>query len=701
MVAQDRYPRPENIQKLAERLCELGYWPVPIPAGCKGPTTAGWQNLRLTADRVADYFNETGMLIGVLHTNVLALDIDVYDSDLSKQIITEAARRFPGALERIGEAPKSALFFRMEEPGFKIHSTRKYEKADTTAQLEVRSATRQIVVYGKHPATQRPYTWPKGELWSTPWGSLPLAKQPEIEQFRDWTEDLLRKWAGVKDTKIIDLGLYSGRTFDTGDKPTPEQFIDYLNHIPSNLAYKDWLDVLMGTHDFFSGSLAGLEAAKNWSSDYQKYTPEEVEKKWRSFEPGKGISFKTVLHFAKQNGADIRRRAEFRIDTGPSDTRFGAEEADSDEETAEGPAKDAEDEPSGTLEWYRNIKPALGSSYIIKGVLDSHALSAIYGPSNSGKTFFALDLAFHIATGRTWRGFRIRKAAVLYLAAEGGRGVQNRIAAIRKHTGVDDVPIALRRAGLDLLRSQADLQAVYDLSQETKKIAGNDSLVIVIDTLSRAMAGGDENSPVDMTALIKNVDMIREATGAHVMLVHHTGKDTARGARGHSSLRAALDTEIEVQAEDNWRAALVTKQRDNASGQEFPFTLHSVSLGVDDDGDEVTSCVIESANTEEVEARRRTRGLGGNQKIIADTFDQMLAEGLGKPNPGGVGFPDPGMFWCVGIDDLRNIVRGKMVAADTRSAFNQAFRILSGERGIFVTGGNVVWRVDRPCKRGS
>jgi RecA-family ATPase len=76
---------------------------------------------------------------------------------------------------------------------------------------------------------------------------------------------------------------------------------------------------------------------------------------------------------------------------------------------------------------------------------------------------------------------------------------------------------------------------------------------------------------VDMTSFVRNMDTLRQTTGAHLMVVHHTGKDAARGARGHNSLRAATDTEIEVQIdEDGTRSAMVTKQRDHAGGESYP-----------------------------------------------------------------------------------------------------------------------------------
>lgn len=355
------------------------------------------------------------------------------------------------------------------------------------------------------------------------------------------------------------------------------------------------------------------------------------------------------------------------------------------------------------LEWFDDIEPALTDSYLVKGVLATEAMSVIYGPSNSGKTFFALDMAFHLAIGAEWRGRRVRQCSVLYLAAEGGRGVVNRIAALKHTHGICDVPLALKRAGLDLLHDQADLQHIVDLIITVRDRNPDLPVLVVIDTLSRIMAGGDENSAADMTALIRNIDAIRATVKAHVALVHHSGKDTARGARGHSSLRAATDTEIEVgivgDDGDEHRAAMVTKQRDYQGGETFAFALKSVSLGIDQDGDEVTSCVVVEADSAEFTAAKRAKkGLGGNQKIIAETFDQMLAEGLGRPNPGGIGLPEAGQFLTVEMDELKRLSMGKMAATNKRGAFSDAWKALTDGRGLFCAASEIVWRVDKRVK---
>ena len=103
------------------------------------------------------------------------------------------------------------------------------------------------------------------------------------------------------------------------------------------------------------------------------------------------------------------------------------------------------------------------------------------------------------------------------------------------------MPFAAIVSPVDLCTDDADLNKLI-----TTIIAcrlGMPVGLIVIDTLSRVMAGGNENAPEDMGALVRNIDRLRDETGGAVLLVHHSGKDLSRGARGHSLLRAATDTE--------------------------------------------------------------------------------------------------------------------------------------------------------------
>jgi len=122
--------------------------------------------------------------------------------------------------------------------------------------------------------------------------------------------------------------------------------------------------------------------------------------------------------------------------------------------------------------------------------------------------------------------------------------------------------------------------------------------LVVIDTLAASMPGGDENTGKDMGQYVKHCKRISKALDATVVLVHHSGKDQSKGARGWSGLKAATDAELEVTRNGDYRTATVTKMKDGADGDSWSFKLTGVTLGYDEDGDEITSCVVEQTEGE-------------------------------------------------------------------------------------------------------
>jgi hypothetical protein len=232
------------------------------------------------------------------------------------------------------------------------------------------------------------------------------------------------------------------------------------------------------------------------------------------------------------------------------------------------------------------IGPVINRPYLIKHWLDRDSVSVVYGDANVGKSFFALNLAHHVQEGRPWCGCKVQAANVLYIAAEGGALFDNRVAAL------DGARFWVLKGGI-ALGPNGDARALAEALCQLAAVHGPFGLVIV-DTLARAMGAGDENAAPDIAMLLRGIDLIREATGAHVMLIHHTGKDAARGARGHSSLRAAIDTEIAITRDEyHVITAEAVKQRDMPTGRQFRYRLHEVILGHDADGDMVTTCVVD------------------------------------------------------------------------------------------------------------
>ncbi len=259
--------------------------------------------------------------------------------------------------------------------------------------------------------------------------------------------------------------------------------------------------------------------------------------------------------------------------------------------------------PAGTaaalpLQWARDLgEEAEVPPQLVEGVLTVGSLSSVNGQPNAGKSYIAGHLALCVASGRDWLGRRVAPGGwALYVAAEGAASVRARWQADRKHFGHELGQIALVARGLNMLDPSPDVDALIATAREVARQSGGGPGLIVVDTVARVMVGGDENTAVDMGRLIGAADRLRETTGAHVMLIHHMGKDAARGARGHSSLKAALDTEIEVTVDEATKThyAKLTKQRDLPSkGETFACKFIPVELGTDQWGNPITACAVE------------------------------------------------------------------------------------------------------------
>lgn len=233
---------------------------------------------------------------------------------------------------------------------------------------------------------------------------------------------------------------------------------------------------------------------------------------------------------------------------------------------------------------------------LIDDLLTQGGMTVLYGDSNSGKTFVALDMAYAIASGKDWNGKKTTKGLVVYIAAEGGRGIKARVAALKKKYGWENTAFAIIPCPINLTSTQKDAAELLSLVATAEAQYAQPAALIVVDTVSRALAGADENSSTDMGAFVANVDRIRARTKAHLLCVHHSGKDKAKGARGHSLLRAATDTEIEIAD----KCVTVTKQRDLDYGEPMNFKLEVINLGVAKSGKELTSCVIKWVSEEEI-----------------------------------------------------------------------------------------------------
>lgn len=322
--------------------------------------------------------------------------------------------------------------------------------------------------------------------------------------------------------------------------------------------------------------------------------------------------------------------------------------------------------------------------YLLKGLLSPNELSIWWGEPKSGKTFLAMRVAYAIARGDHVWGRRVHACPVLYIAAEGQGGLANRFKALEQEVG--QAPgFYMVAQQVDLLHpEEGDVQAVIDAAKKVR--AG----LIVVDTVARALAGGDENSSEAMGGFILNLGKIREATGAHILAVHHGTKNpTATTSRGHGSLEGAADAIIRVERDqDGIRSATVQRAKDDADGAVMGFNLRVVDLGPDEDGDTITTCLAEEADAP---AGKRPRLTGTRGRAFHILLDLIAAKGKLLPAVGG--FPDglrgiEETVWREECDSRR--LSGAEDKKSRSRAFKRAFEDLLGVQAIATRDG-LVW----------
>ncbi|MEI8325001.1 MAG: AAA family ATPase, partial [Betaproteobacteria bacterium] len=259
----------------------------------------------------------------------------------------------------------------------------------------------------------------------------------------------------------------------------------------------------------------------------------------------------------------------------------------------------------------------------IRGVLPAVGLAGLYGPSASGKSFLGFDMAAAIAEGHRWFDCRVEAAEVVYAALEGEAGFKLRAQAWEAHKG-RNLPERLR-----MVLQPFKLTEPKDVRDFAAVVPAG--AVVFLDTLNRAAPTADENSSKDMGEILEAAKVLQTMTGGLVVLVHHTGKDATKGLRGHSSLLAAMDAAVEVSRDGDRREWKVAKVKEGADGDAHPFRLVIETLGMDDEGEPVTSCTVR-ADTNSDDVKRVKVPQGGNQRLVYEGIRGMFKDGKsGKP----------------------------------------------------------------------
>lgn len=274
---------------------------------------------------------------------------------------------------------------------------------------------------------------------------------------------------------------------------------------------------------------------------------------------------------------------------------------------------------------FLEAKPILTSRYLVKGLVPSEGLVIIWGPPKCGKSFWVSDICAHIAAGIEYRGKRVRRGNVVYVAAEGASGFMGRLEAWRlAHPEINHADMTFYTVPQRLNLREEYALLINDIRA---KVGDLNLDVVTLDTLNRTFSGS-ESSDEDMTAYVMAADAIKNEFNCAVIIIHHCGIDGTR-PRGHSSLTGACDAQIAISRDDQ---GIITSKlewmKDGDEGFETHSKLDVVELGADEDGDQVTTCVVvESEQLGQASKPKKTMSNGTN---IVFTALKMAIQEAGK-----------------------------------------------------------------------
>lgn len=304
--------------------------------------------------------------------------------------------------------------------------------------------------------------------------------------------------------------------------------------------------------------------------------------------------------------------------------------------------------------WFHEAgrKPAR-REWLIKDLILARSFGIVFGPPGCGKSFLLTDLMLHCsaaalearrAEAQEWFGYRVNAFGVVYLVAEGADDFVIRLHAWRLNQGIEAdavLPFVFLPTSIDLRSDEADTKKLVE------EIRGIDAIMrekcgvgvgaIVVDTVSRALAGGNENDSAVMGGFVRNCETLQKETGAAVVGVHHGGKEGGRGPRGHEALLGAADYIWEVAPrteEEPTNRWVVRKLKAGPAGAEHHFSLKPVRVDEDDAGDDITSCVVVSRDRPEPGEAERNRGYpasGGEVEFLRTLAEAIERDGVIPP----------------------------------------------------------------------
>ncbi|MDK4727455.1 AAA family ATPase [Rhizobium phaseoli] len=288
------------------------------------------------------------------------------------------------------------------------------------------------------------------------------------------------------------------------------------------------------------------------------------------------------------------------------------------------------------LTWFDEIEEGKPKETILKGWLGVGEFTTISGLPGTGKSVVTTDLACHIAAGMDWHGQRVRQGLVVYVAAERKKLTERRMMAFRKHHSVENVPLLVVGGMMDFTRDTKDADDIIKVIREAETVTGHKCVWVIIDTLTRVFGAGDQNASKDMVKFVRSCDHILTETGSHVTAIHHSSWSGERG-KGAIDLDGAVDASFMVKKDGNKHRLVCDGTNDGEEGDVLAFTMQSVTIGHDEDGNPTTAPVVVPADSMDSGERLVDNIKGHNARALEILTGLLETQGI---PPEGQHFPD-------------------------------------------------------------
>jgi len=563
-----------------------GFRVVPIAPGTKYPGVhqgfgsymplVGWPTSHITDPQPAAGI---GLICG---EPLIAADIDTDDEGLGVELIDAVTDGAGTAITKIGKRGQTLLL--RPPPDLKVKSRKFLIDGATT--FEMLAEGRQTVIPPTvHPDLRAPYRWGNG--------ATPL--NTELEQIAflrsDWearVEEVLSRHGYKREEEQPEL--------QPRDDTSPFAHINALalDNLP------EWIDKL-GLPKLRRGrGYVNYEAVAFWRPSStgrpldQRNPNLKISPKRGIIDFGTGKGYSPLDLVMAARGCSLNEAFDWlTTELGPSrGAPVGAQVVD----LSRVEAPQIEPQPRGyrfKLVGFNDMKPGLEQLYLVDELIPIAGLVDIWGKPKCFKSFWTLDVMFHIAKGWEYRDRSVQQGAVVYCAFEGAHGYKKRIEAIRRHYELDEeqhVPLYIMPGQANLIADHKTL--IADIAAQLSDVT---PICVVLDTLNKSLMGS-ESKDTDMSAYVRAAEAIRDAFKCVVIIVHHCGLDDTR-PRGHTSLPGAVDAQLAVSREGNAVTVTVEMMRDGPEETVVTNMVEVIEVGQDHAGKTLTSLVVKAADT--------------------------------------------------------------------------------------------------------